>query len=406
VYLLHNAGYSWLGNLCLLGRSACVEVARGHHHRKIIFPFVVKMPIFHQMANIPHSEIQQPTAVDQVDAGLTISKELAEAALAPSTRKVYRRAFAQFSAWCEEQGIEARPATAAGVASYIGTLHSQGLTPSRIAVIVAAIGYHHREVKVQDPTVDPEILMVLRGTRRRDAGRSKRKARALLAQGIDGHDSDIQRMAATMPGADLVALRNRALLLLGFAGAFRRSELAGLAVGDLDWRPDGLVVVLRRSKADQEGTRPVRKAILPGEVLCPIHALKSWLAALEAATGREGRCNGAVNRGALPVFVSFGTKPKRQADGTVIHVSYPKSTAMSDQVINQVLKAAAAAAGIDPSMVSGHSLRRGYATSSAIAGNDVAGIRDQLGHSSVQMTISEYVQPAEQLRKKNFRSLL
>ena len=133
-------------------------------------------------------------------------------------------------------------------------------------------------------------------------------------------------------GASLRELRDRAILLLGFAGAFRRSELVALNVGDIEWTAEGALVTIRRSKTDQEGLG--RKVGIPhGEIACPVAALKAWL---EAA----GIVDGAVFRRI------FNKRAQRVTDRR-----------LAGRNVASVVKAGAARLGFDPSTFGGHSLR-------------------------------------------------
>ncbi len=142
---------------------------------------------------------------------------------------------------------------------------------------------------------------------------------------------------------DLRGVRDRAMLLLGFAGAFRRSELVAIDIEDLAFTDDGLEVTLRRSKTDQEGEG--RKVGIPfgsTPVTCPVRAVKAWTAVA------------AIESGALFRTIS---RSGRLESGRA-----------SDQAVARLVKRVAQRVGIDPSTVAGHSLRAGLATSAAKAG--------------------------------------
>ena len=162
--------------------------------------------------------------------------------------------------------------------------------------------------------------------------------------------------------------RDRALMLLGFAAALRRSELVGLDVCDLEFKAEGVVVHLVRSKTDQEGNG--RKIAVPyGRTsLCPVKAVKDWLAIAEVCTG--------------PMFRRVN-KAGRISDSR-----------LSDQSVAQVVKCYAAAIGHIASAYSGHSLRSGLVTSAAQAGVSLAKIQEQTGHRSVA-TLVRYIRDAK-----------
>ena len=161
-------------------------------------------------------------------------------------------------------------------------------------------------------------------------------------------------------GRSLRELRDRAILLLGFAGAFRRSELVALDVVDIEWTAEGALVSIRRSKTDQEGLG--RKVAIPhGEIACPVAALKAWL---EAASITEG-----------PVFCRiFNKRAQRVTDRRLA----PRNVAA-------IVKAGASRLGFDPSTFGGHSLRSGLVTTAVKRGVNLMKVCDQTGHKSLEM---------------------
>jgi integrase len=169
-------------------------------------------------------------------------------------------------------------------------------------------------------------------------------------------------------GSRLKDVRDRALLLLGFAGGFRRSELIGLNCKDVMSVRQGLEVILRRSKTDQKGAG--RKIGIPhgrGR-WCPVAALEHWLAS-------SGITEGAMFR---PVDRHHRVGPKR----------------LSAEAICLVVRERVQAAGIDPGNYSGHSLRAGLATSAAQAGVSSWKIRQQTGHASDAM-LARYIRDGD-----------
>jgi site-specific recombinase XerD len=165
----------------------------------------------------------------------------------------------------------------------------------------------------------------------------------------------------------LSGLRDRALLLLGFAGAFRRSELVALDVADIEETQTGLLVTIRRSKTDQEAMgRTI--AITRGDVACPVKALREWL----NAAGIE---SGALFR---PINKS----------GTVA------TTRLTCRSVANIVKEYAGRAGFDAAIFSAHSLRSGFLTSAAAKGASIFKMMDQSGHKSID-TLRGYVRDAE-----------
>jgi integrase len=165
-------------------------------------------------------------------------------------------------------------------------------------------------------------------------------------------------------GASMMGKRDRALLAFGFAGAFRRSELCALTVADLREVPDGLRVLIRRSKGDQEG-QGAEIAIPRGYRLRPVEAVQTWLAAAEISAGPVFR---AVTRG-----------------GRVL-----TDRPLSDDSAARVVKRYAERAGLDPALYAGHSLRSGFLTSAAESGASIWKMAETSRHKSLD-TLRGYV---------------
>jgi integrase len=173
-------------------------------------------------------------------------------------------------------------------------------------------------------------------------------------------------VAALPPG--VIGIRDKALLLVGFAGALRRSELVALTVADLDFTPEGLVVALRRSKTDQEG-KGRKIGIPPGRArTCPVRALQDWL---EAAGIGEGAVFRGVNR-----HGQVADKP------------------LTGRSVARIIQRAAERAGLDSTRFAGHSLRAGLVTTAAKAGKPTHSIMAQTGHKSVGM-VQKYIREAK-----------
>jgi site-specific recombinase XerD len=166
-------------------------------------------------------------------------------------------------------------------------------------------------------------------------------------------------------GDDLKGLRDRALLLFGFAGAFRRSELVALDLDDLEETELGFKVTIRQSKTDQEGQGKTI-AIVKGSVACPVAALKAWLAAAGITTGAVFR---SIKKG--------GKVDNR----------------LSAQSVADIVKAYVERVGLDPALFAGHSMRAGFLTSAAKRGA-IFKMMDVSRHKSVE-TLRGYVRDAE-----------
>jgi site-specific recombinase XerD len=284
--------------------------------------------------------------------------DLAKAEKAASTRRAYGTDFRLFKAYCDAKGVSSLPATPEAVAAYLAA-EAQTAKPSTIGRRVAAIRYAHKLAGIEPLPTDAEgVKATVRGIRRTFGSARNKKAPAIAAK--------MHSMVATAPEG-LAGLRDRALLLLGFAGAFRRSELVALDVADIEETETGLLVTIRRGKTDQEGTgRTI--AIPRGDVACPVKALRVWL---EAA---------AIDAG--PIF-----RPIDRA-GRV------RASRLTCRSVANFVKAYAGRAGFDASTFSGHSLRSGFLTSAAAKGASIFKMMDQSGHKSVE-TLRGYVRDAE-----------
>lgn len=180
---------------------------------------------------------------------------------------------------------------------------------------------------------------------------------------------EIEEMIHRMDLSSLQALRDRAVLLLGFMGAFRRSELAGLDVEDIRKYPQGIVVTIRHSKTDQTSAgQQIGIPYLSHSSMDCIHALQEWLTAAGITTG--------------PLFRSF------LKNGKV------SSRRLSDKSINLIVKKYAASIGLNPEMYGAHSLRHGFATYAALQGVEERLIMKQTRHRSVEM-VRRYINEAD-----------
>jgi site-specific recombinase XerD len=283
--------------------------------------------------------------------------ELAREEKAAATRRAYQSDFRIFEAWCRGRDVSALPATPETIAAFLAHDVENGTRPSTLGRRVAAIRYAHKLAGHPAPTDDKRVKATMRGIRR-SLGTAPRKKAPATAERIIS--------MALAAGDDMKGLRDRALLLIGFAGALRRSELVALDVEDLEDSELGFKVTIRHSKTDQEGAGQTI-AIVRGSVACPVAALKSWL---EAA----GITTGAVFRGV-------------RKGGAV-------SGRLSAQSVAEIVKAYAERVGLDPALYAGHSMRAGFLTSAAKRGASIFKMMDQSRHRSVE-TLRGYVRDAE-----------
>ena len=286
------------------------------------------------------------------------------AAKAESTRRAYRADWDHFESWCRRHALTALPATPETVALYITALAGSH-KPATLRRRLTVIGRAHRGAGQPSPSSVREALVgeTLKGIRR-TVGTAQVGKRPL-------YTDQVRAMVHALP-ATLRGKRDRALLLLGFAGGFRRSELAGLAVEDISVTADGLVVTLRRSKTDQEGQG--RKVALPcgsNPETCPVRAYLEWLGAAK------------LEHGAVFREIGLGGRPAEQA--------------LHKDSVGLIVKRAARRIGRDPADYAGHSLRAGLATQAYLNGASELAIMQQTGHRSLA-TLRKYIREGSLFR--------
>ena len=286
----------------------------------------------------------------------------AAASRAASTRLIYDADWRRFQTWCAARGVPPLPADPVAVARFCAGEAEAGRAPSTITRRLAAIGWAHKLAGLKPPQHADgggAIAEVMAGIRRSRAAPPAQKAAA---------DADVLRdMLRACSGDELRAVRARAVLAIGFAGAFRRSELVALRVEDIRRDAEGIRVVIRRSKADQEGEGAM-VAIPHGDRLRPVAALDAWLAAARVAEGF--------------VFRRIG------------RAGQVTDEPMSDRAVARLVQAVARAAGYDPALFGGHSLRAGFITSAARTGASIFKIQEISRHRSLQV-LAGYVRDAQ-----------
>jgi site-specific recombinase XerD len=294
--------------------------------------------------------IEQPVLPAELTATLELASDFARASKARATQDAYASDFRIFEAWCQRRGLSALPTSAESLCAFLADQATLGKRASTLGRRLAAIRYFHRAAGYETPTSDEKVKAVLSGIRRTIGAAPVRKKAAT---------ADIV-IAMSSSATSLRALRNRAIVLLGFAGAFRRSELVALNVEDIEETPEGVLVTLRRSKTDQEGFGR-RVAIPRGEIACPVAALRAWLDA-------AGIAEGAIFRRI------FNKRTQRVTDRR-----------LAARNVAAVVKQGAARLGFDPSTFGGHSLRSGLVTTAVKRGVNLMKICDQTGHKSLEM---------------------
>lgn len=290
---------------------------------------------------------------------LASAQSYAAASRAENTRKAYARDLDAFRAWCAEKGLASLPADGPTVALYLAALADEGLAVATIGRALVAISQAHKLAGLESPRTHRAVRETFAGIRR-TLGTVQKGAAPMMPEHLSA--------AAAAGRDDLIGLRDRALLAAGEAGAFRRSELVSLDVTNLDFRMEGLVVTLRRSKTDQEGAGcAVALPYGSNPATCPVRTVRAWLDVAGITVGPVFR---AVNR-----------------HGRVA------AARLSNRSVANIVKAAAERAGLDPGAYAGHSLRAGLATAAAKAGKSERAIMRQTRHTSERM-VRRYIREA------------
>lgn len=303
-------------------------------------------------------------------------------AFGPGTQRAYRAAWTKYTGWCAGHGLDPFGGAAGPLPLYVTHLAETGRAVSSIRVALAAIATAYRLAGLALDLRDPKLAPVVEGITRTLGSRARRQAtpavpeilRAMLAQ--CGRD-EMMRAA--------LAARDRAMLLLGFGAALRRSELVALTIGDAAIIPGrGVRLLVRRSKTDQQG-RGQEVAIWanPAEpAFCPSVALENWLMFRKAGADFIDDDEAPADLGERPLFCAVTKGGKITGQG------------LSDKAVVRLIKEVAAAAGLDPTHFAGHSLRAGLATSAGDAGVGLADVMRQTRHKSPQVALT-YLRPAD-----------
>ncbi len=257
------------------------------------------------------------------------------------------------------------PAAAGTVAGYIAECAGY-LKPGSIQRRLNAIAEAHKAAGMDSLTHNTIVRNTMKGIRRTKGTAPAQKTAALT--------EDIRTMVEAS-GDRTIDVRDRTLILLGFAGAFRRSELIGLNAEDCAFGKDGLTVTLRRSKVDQDGAG--RKIDIPygsNPETCPVRTMQAWMELAGVSAG--------------PVFRSINRHGQVQPGR------------LSGIDVARVVKKLAQRTGLDSAKYAGHSLRAGHATAAAIAGASERSIMNQTGHRSVQM-VRRYIRDGSLFRENS-----
>lgn len=297
---------------------------------------------------------------------LRAARDLALSSHSDATRRGYESDNADFSAWCSQFNLAPLPAHPATVAGYLASLVDRKLKASTIARRVAAIAYAHRH-EPDDPTKAATVRAIVKGIRNKLGTRPAKKAPLT--------DALVAKAIKKAPDT-LIGTRDRALVLLGFAAALRRSELTGLDVEHIERKPEGIILRIARSKGDQDGKGQI-VAVPNGSKLRPVQALDAWLKEAGIRTG--------------PIFRGVAK------GGRVL------SDRLCDRQVARIVKVQAMRLRLDPALFAGHSMRSGFATTAGR--KDLAGTAAHLRHAKIDTTRG-YIQEADAFNRHVGRSFL
>ncbi|MGO6724949.1 site-specific integrase [Rhizobium ruizarguesonis] len=302
----------------------------------------------------PGLEAASDLSADALDYG--------RAALSENTMRAYGGDWREFEGWCAARQRSHLPASPATVANFASSLASAGKKVPTIARKLAAVRFFHRGAGEENPTDNAGVAAILKGIRRTVGTAPTQKAPATV--------DVIHALLAHVDTKTLQGKRDRAILLLGFAGAFRRSELVSITVADLTFSENGLDVFLPKSKTDQEG-KGQSVAVLNGKALKPADRLKEWLEAAKIVSGPVFR---RINRG-----------------------DHLTAKALTAQSVALIVKKYADLAGLDVEKLSGHSLRAGFVTSAAENRASISRIMEVTRHRDPR-TVETYVRRADRFK--------
>lgn len=316
---------------------------------------------------LPDAPTGLSTALQQVAED---AREYVRESIPASTKRAYTTDWATFSEWCRQHRLAALPALPSTVALFAAD-RAKEVRPSTIRRALAAIAKMHKVSGHASPCASEPVPSTIKGIERTHGAMVHGKAPADL--------SAVERMLEAFPPTTLDGLRNRALLLVGFAGAFRRSELVAVEVSDLAWSDEGVVITVRHSKTDQRGVGLQKPIPFVREGICAATALKAWLVA------------GGVTSG--PVF-----RPMNR-------LGQPKPIPLNPQSVGLIIKVACEKCGLDPKKYSGHSLRAGHVTEARSRGVSDADTMSVTGHKRVE-TLNLYDRRGNPFDKTSAGSVL
>ena len=319
---------------------------------------------------VPHdpNTVLSSAALDRLDRSIP-----------ENTKTAYQRQARDFIVWCEERGRDTLPASAQTLADYVSHLADLDKAPSTIEQAIATVRVAHRQAGYKNQPDTEAALRILK-THKRDraeAGKRKRKAPPVTL--------DVLRaMVDVTDAATLAGRRDRVLIILGFAMMARRSELAALRIEDVTFTDDGLAILIRKSKTDQEAAGA--EVNIPHGVhpdTDPVRVVRAWLAALAEQDAGGGPLLRRINRW-----------DQLQPGG------------LSGAAINERVRTLAIQAGLpNAPAFTAHGLRAGGPTEAAKAGQPVSFIADHGRWSKNSTQVLEYIRPVDKWRDNPMRGI-
>ena len=304
--------------------------------------------------------IQEPEKdIQPTDAEMLRIYRYKAASKSDKTIEDYRYGWKYFEEFCQPRGSRMIPASPLTICSYATTMADKGLSMNTIRARLAAIGFTHEAAGKPNPIKDFTVKSVLKGIGNKIGTAVDKKT----AIGI----KELRDACAMIDTSDLRGKRDKAMLLVGYFGAFRRSELVGIRLEHITFQADQTKILLKKSKTDQAGKGLIKHIpILEAQHadICPTRALRQYW----AATGkRGGLIFRAINR--------WG------------HLS----ESIGSKEIERLVKRVAESLGLDPADFAGHSLRSGFVTDATNAEVQDSDIMEQTHHTN-RATIDEYRQ--------------
>ena len=279
-----------------------------------------------------------------------------------NTLRAYKSDFKDFGAFCVKHGFESMPTDPKIISLYLTHLSKYSKISTLRRRLVSISMVHKLKGHYLD-TKHPIIIENLLGIKRKIGSIQKGKKPILI-----NHLKEIINVINKQKINEIKKARDKSIILIGFSGGFRRTELISIDHEDLEFVPEGLKIIIKRSKTDQFGEGMVKGLpYFSNSEYCPVSNLKKWLELSKINSG--------------PIF-------RRFAKGASI-----TNNRLTDQTVVLLIKNYLSLAGIDNSNFSGHSLRSGFATSAAESGADERSIMAMTGHKTTQM-VRRYIKEA------------